>query len=237
VLGSSGYVVLRPCLGVALIADVGLPCPPQLPAHAHADCLSFELHVNGHALIVDTGTSTYRPSARRRYERSTSAHNTVEVDGADQTEVWGTFRAARLAVPSLERISEEGGSIVLVASHDGYMRLPGAPVHRRTWQLSPIHLRIIDEVTGTGYHTIKSRLFLRGIPSAGDTKEMSISVSEGTVRREQCAIADGFGRLVSGCAVVTTLEAHLPCSLVTDIDFRQAFANRSPPHETSKVGT
>ena len=38
----------------------------------------------------------------RSYERSTAAHNTVEVDGANSTEVWGAFRAARRArVPSV----------------------------------------------------------------------------------------------------------------------------------------
>ncbi len=80
-----------------LLADVGAPCPDQLPAHAHADTLSCIVHVDGEPLLVDTGTSTYAPGATRSYERSTAAHNTVEVDGADSTEVWGAFRAARRA--------------------------------------------------------------------------------------------------------------------------------------------
>ena len=80
-----------------LLADVGAPCPDELPAHAHADTLGCLVHVDGMPLLVDTGTSTYVPGPVRGYERSTAAHNTVEMDGADSTEVWGAFRAARRA--------------------------------------------------------------------------------------------------------------------------------------------
>ena len=55
------------------------------------------VYVDGVPLLVDTGTSGYAAGPVRSYERSTAAHNTVTVDGADSTEVWGAFRAARLA--------------------------------------------------------------------------------------------------------------------------------------------
>ena len=83
--------------GWHLLADVGPPCPPSLPAHAHADTFGCLVHVDGVPLLVDTGTSTYEPGPVRRYERSTAAHSTVQVDGADSTEVWGVFRAGRRA--------------------------------------------------------------------------------------------------------------------------------------------
>ena len=44
-----------------LLADVGAPCPEELPAHAHADTLSCLVQVGGVPLLVDTGTSTYAP--------------------------------------------------------------------------------------------------------------------------------------------------------------------------------
>ena len=83
--------------GWHLLADVGPPCPPSLPAHAHADTFGCLVHVDKVPLLVDTGTSTYEPGPVRRYERSTAAHSTVQVDGADSTEVWGVFRAGRRA--------------------------------------------------------------------------------------------------------------------------------------------
>ncbi len=157
VLEPSGYVVLRSGR-LHLVADVGPPCPPELPAHAHADCLSFELAVDGARVVVDTGTSTYGSGPRRAYERSTAAHNTVEVDGTDQTEVWGAFRAARLARCTLERVTAEGGVIDVVASHDGYTRLLGRPVHRRRWHVEGDRIEIDDEIVGDGVHQVTARL-------------------------------------------------------------------------------
>ena len=63
--------------GWHLLADVGPPCPPSLPAHAHADTFGCLLHVDKVPLLVDTGTSTYEPGPVRRHERSTAAHSTV----------------------------------------------------------------------------------------------------------------------------------------------------------------
>ena len=63
--------------GWHLLADVGPPCPPSLPAHAHADTFGCLLHVDGVPLLVDTATSSYEPGPLRQYERSTAAHSTV----------------------------------------------------------------------------------------------------------------------------------------------------------------
>jgi uncharacterized heparinase superfamily protein len=160
VLPESGYVIIRPSPRVHVIADVGPPCPPELPAHAHADCLSFVLSLDGERLIVDTGTSTYEPGPIREYERSTSAHNTVQVDGVDQTEVWGTFRAGRRAKPHLIDATTDRLTFVVRASHDGFAHLFGRPVHSRMWQVTSGSLRITDEVSGSQPHTAVSRFHI-----------------------------------------------------------------------------
>jgi len=157
VLPESGYVICRPSDQVHLVIDVGPPCPLELPAHAHADCLSFELAVHGKRVIVDTGTSTYAPGPVRAHERSTRAHNTVEVDGTNQTEVWGAFRAARRAVPWLHKAVDDDTTITVVASHGGYERLPGRPRHRRTVELGSAGVTITDQVTGRGRHEVVAR--------------------------------------------------------------------------------
>jgi hypothetical protein len=156
-LQESGYFVASVTPDVVLIGDIGPPCPDELPAHAHADCLSFEVSVGGRRTIVDTGTSTYNASSRRAYERSTAAHNTVEIDSQDQTEVWGAFRAGARATPTL--IKADGGidEVVVTAEHDGYTRLPGSPRHRRTWTLTSDQLVVTDEIIGSGDHDIAWR--------------------------------------------------------------------------------
>jgi hypothetical protein len=96
----------------------------------------------------------------RSYERSTAAHNTVEVDGADSTEVWGAFRAARRA--RVTRVSTHGepDGVTIEASHDGFSRLGGQPVHRRRWSLTADGLKVDDLVTGSGRHAIAVRWHL-----------------------------------------------------------------------------
>ena len=109
--------------GWHLLADVGPPCPPSLPAHAHADTFGCLVHVDGVPLLIDTGTSTYEPGPVRRYERSTAAHSTVQLDGADSTEVWGVFRAGRRArVSGLSARADSAGRQL----RGGARRVPAA---------------------------------------------------------------------------------------------------------------
>lgn len=214
VLPSSGYVVARPDERIHLVADVGDPCPPDLPAHAHADSLSFELAVDGVRLVVDGGTSTYEPGAQRAHERSTAAHNTVTVDGTDSTEVWGTFRAARLAGTTFEGAHDDRPAVTVVAFHDGYRRLPGAPVHHRTWRVDATRLEIVDEIAGQGHHRIESRLHVAADRVAKVTWSgpAGLRVTEGPA-----TYATGFNRRLDGHVVCASWEGSLPVTLRAEL--------------------
>lgn len=141
----------------------GDPCPPDLPAHAQADCLSFELAVDGERVVVDPGTTTYE-GPQRAWERSTMAHNTVTVDGQDQTEVWGTFRAGRLA-PAFLDLLEGGDEPMVSAHHTGYTGLEGSPIHRRTVRLLPDALEVTDELLGSGQHDVSMAIEHTDLPA------------------------------------------------------------------------
>ena len=67
-----------------LIFDCG---PLGDGGHGHYDLLSLEAHGGGRPLVVDPGRGSYSeaPPNPRRWFRSTAAHNTVCVDGLDQT--------------------------------------------------------------------------------------------------------------------------------------------------------
>ena len=66
--------------------------PVYQPGHAHADMLSFCLNIDHQPVIVDPGISTYEPGERREWERSTAAHNTISIGGANSSDVWKSFR-------------------------------------------------------------------------------------------------------------------------------------------------
>jgi Heparinase II/III-like protein/Heparinase II/III N-terminus len=53
--------------------------------HGHYDQLSIELHAHGHSLVVDPGRYTYADTPWRHRFKGSAAHNTVTIDGLDQT--------------------------------------------------------------------------------------------------------------------------------------------------------
>ena len=121
-----------------LIVDVGDIGPDYLPGHAHADTLSFELSVGGQRILVNSGVSQYGLGPERLRQRGTAAHNTVTLDGADSSEVWGGFRVARRARVSAASasVAPDGRSASATGAHDGFLRLPGGSIHSREWRLS-----------------------------------------------------------------------------------------------------
>lgn len=157
-LSESGYVRVQRESLIAVL-DVGRIGPDFLPAHAHADTLSFELSLFGHRVVVNSGTSQYGTGAERLRQRGTAAHSTVTVDGFDSSEVWSVFRVARRAQPIDLRFAQADGTIVVSCSHDGYERLPGRPVHRREWRFGSEYLLIVDRVSGSFTEAV-SRFYL-----------------------------------------------------------------------------
>lgn len=146
-LHDSGYVrIEKP--GCVLIADVAPIGPDELPGHAHADTLSFELSVLGERVIVNGGTSRYGAGPERERERGTQAHSTVQIDGRDSSEVWSGFRVARRAHPLEVSFVDAPEAAVLSAAHDGYTRLPGNAIHHRRWVVAPGLVRIHDRIEG-----------------------------------------------------------------------------------------
>lgn len=147
-LKSSGYVTIDWPERHRLFLDVACIGPDYQPGHAHADTLSFELSLYAQRVFVNSGISQYGEDAERHRQRSTAAHNTVEVDGENSSEVWAGFRVARRARPFALEMFEGPNQILVGAAHDGYQRLPGRVVHRRQWCAGRNDLHIEDQLIG-----------------------------------------------------------------------------------------
>lgn len=148
VLPDSGYCRVDLPAGGAAMLDVAPLGPDYLPAHGHADTLSFELSLFGTRVFVNTGTSMYGESDERVRQRGTAAHNTVTIDGQDSSEVWGGFRVARRARATLHAAEANAKRVVVHGSHDGYRRLRGRNVHARRWTFGADTLQVDDTITG-----------------------------------------------------------------------------------------
>jgi hypothetical protein len=156
-LADTGYVSLR-ASGDHFVLDVGPLCPPHLPAHAHADALSFVAWFDGRPTVVDPGIGHYEGSIRDRL-RSTAAHATVAVDGLDQCHFWGAFRAAGLPTVTRGPLERRGDAWLLRASHDGYSRLADPVIHHRLFVWIPEDgLVVADRLEARTTHHVRTSL-------------------------------------------------------------------------------
>jgi uncharacterized heparinase superfamily protein len=142
----SGYYGLRGD-GLYFVIDCGRIAPDDLPAHGHADILSFELSLRGRRVVVDQGVFEYRDGPRRAFARSAAAHNTLSIEGRDQAEFFGSFRCGRRPDTVVLRHDAADGRLVFEGSHDGYRRARPATEHRRHVELTSAALTLHDHLT------------------------------------------------------------------------------------------
>jgi heparinase II/III-like protein len=142
---------------IRLIVDAGPLGYQTIAAHGHADALAFTLSVGGKEFFIDPGTFTYPQGAWRRYFRGTSAHNTLCVDGMDQSQSGGSFMWLRKAQARCTLWSPSDERDVFEGWHDGYTRLPDPVVHRRRLSLEKATRRVLieDSLQMSGMHEIE----------------------------------------------------------------------------------
>ncbi|WP_171038197.1 alginate lyase family protein [Aquibacillus sediminis] len=114
-----------------MIIDCGEVGPDYNPGHAHSDTLSYELSYENNRWIVDSGTFEYAGNHRHSF-RTTEAHNTVKIDGVDQSEVWSTFRVGKRAKPIDAKLEQKNDHAIFIGEHDGYKRLADPLIHQRS---------------------------------------------------------------------------------------------------------
>ena len=232
-LRDSGYIRIEKGPATAIIdaAPVGPDCQP---GHAHADTLSFELSINGRRVMVNSGTSTYEPGPERLAQRGTAAHNTVRIDRADSTEVWGAFRVARRARIVDMSVENAGDETVVLGAHDGFVRLAGVGAHKRVFRMSEGALLITDEIAGSGDHDVEIFFHLHPDIAAGreGNNVARLAWDGGAFRAdvrmdERLALSleedryhPGFGLSVPNTTLAGRARIRLPLTLMTKITWR-----------------
>ena len=194
----------------ALIFDAGKIGVDYQPAHGHCDCLSFELSVDGKPLFVNSGTYEYQGDLRK-YFRKTCAHNTMEINGHEQSQCWGGFRVGK-------RISRVFGKLRDGIVEGGYRNYRGEE-HRRTITLKGGVLEVTDSINAQDGIQVKSYLHIAlGYAVAGDKIKDKAGNIIGKVTLQNCdqkIVCDGelcyyapeFSDLKIGTCLVFTWKA------------------------------
>lgn len=201
-----------------VLFDVGPVGPDYQPGHSHCDSLSLEISRDGERLLVNTGVSTYEGGEARSRERETAAHNTVRIDGREQSEVWASHRCGRRARPLEVAVGERWAE----AAHDGYRYLPGRPIHRRRLVVENEGVQVIDTVEGGGEHLLEWFMHLHPAVAAelaggdvtlrrgGRTVAHVHLPGEATVRLKEGAWHPGFNLSEPNTLIVAACSQRLP---------------------------
>ncbi|MCX6639766.1 MAG: alginate lyase family protein [bacterium] len=234
-----GYQFLIPKSGGKLIFDAAPFGLPGASHHGHADSLSFEVFWGQCRFLVDPGGFSYVDAAARSFARSTRAHNTIEVDGENSSEILGSFKFGRAAKCRLLNQQVFDWGYLVAAEHDGYTRLPNPVVHRRAiiWQPEPFLLLIADQLRGQGNSRFKAFFHadsdceaeiesgntaiwrLKGTDTLQQTfwsnAKMESKVIVGEREPElQGWVSPAFGTYLTAPALIETGESSLPVDLI-----------------------
>jgi asparagine synthase (glutamine-hydrolysing) len=130
---------------------------------SQADMLHFDLWFDGKNILRDGGSYSYNCEPPwKHYFISTSAHNTVEVDGKDQMEKGPRFLWLRWTRSRVRQntILANGKAHYWEGEHFGYSRRKNGVVHQRGILVAGDALIIVDDLLSSGAHkyTLRWRL-------------------------------------------------------------------------------
>lgn len=157
-----GYLLFGSHFGEAGEIKGMVDCGPLgylgIAAHGHADALALTLSVGGEECLVDPGTYSYWQEHKwRDYFRGTSAHNTVRIDGLDQSVSGGRFMWLKKARAFIERMPQSPHEFDFRGSHDGYERLADPVRHMRSvrFDAAGATLTVRDEIAAKKHHQVE----------------------------------------------------------------------------------
>ncbi len=111
--------------------------PSYNPGHGHSDNLTYELFYEGKRFVVDSGTYSYENDSSRHFFRSTANHNTLVINGLEQSQVWGGFRVAKRSSPFLSKAGQLGEYLLFQGSYKNQVSTSQNVIHERIIAINP----------------------------------------------------------------------------------------------------
>jgi len=203
-LSNSGYrKIIKP--KYEAIVDVGEVGAKYIAGHAHADTFSFELRIKENPFIIDAGISTYEIGKIRDMQRSTAYHNTVEINGKNQSDVWGGFRVGNRA--NILDIKENNNKIE--ATHNGYKPI----LHTREWTFEEDKIIIKDYISDKVSQAI-ARLHFHPNVSKEDIKKHIVIEDNKDFYIDNYFYANEFNKLEKSNCLNITFYSTLKLTII-----------------------
>ena len=201
----------------------------SIAAHGHADALSFQMFIDGYPVFVDPGTYIYHCDLEsRNVFRKTENHNTVCINGKDQSEMLGAFLWGRKAECRLIEFTGQDERMELTASHNGYVPV----THIRRFEFDgKTELVITDQIENAGLNekveinyifSPDCQLQMKGscvfVYSTVVSLKMKFECTSAEIREKKVQYSSVYGKQVSTSAVV--IETTEDC-VVTKIAIKR----------------
>ena len=158
----SGYYIFKD-KKTHIVFDIGKIGYGALAAHGHADILQILLRNNDEDILVDPGTYQYNSKHEkwRNYFKGTLSHNTISVNGLDQSKSGGRMMWINKPVIDLNSYIENMDTTEVKATHNGFSQQ----------RLNVLHTRKIK------FHKNSKKLIIEDFLSAPKNKKYSIVFS------------------------------------------------------------
>lgn len=128
-----GYYIIRDNQ-VYIIIRCGCIGQNGMGGHSHNDQLSFELNILGNDIFIDPGTYVYTANVKERNKfRSTSFHNTLQIDNAEQniSDEESAFMLLDRTHSVLKEFKKYDDKVIFIGQHEGFLQKYGVTYTRK----------------------------------------------------------------------------------------------------------
>lgn len=200
--------------------------------HGHADALSVFVSNENGPVLIDSGTFEYVGDGPERNQfRSTSAHNTLTIDGVSQPEPRGPFAWSHHPKTTAEKWINGEHFDFFAGSHDAYAKLSSPAIHRRfVFSLKQRFWLVRDLIQGSGEHKLESYWHLAPGFASGNRfvhqngTVLDVLTPEGTTWSKQIETGEwspAYGESQPAPVLHFSTVASLPMEFVTLFRSRQ----------------
>jgi hypothetical protein len=184
-----------------------------IAAHGHCDALSFQLFVAGEPVFIDSATYHYHIDMEERNRlRTTAAHNTVTINGEEQSQMLGAFLWGKKAACELLDFSPQSVTASVVGM--------SGVTHTRSIRLDET-LEIADQFDlpcEWVAHFILSpsmKVYADGNiawisrkSASGELHVIKMTTSHGSIIAENVEVASSYGKLITTTALRIIGDSH-----------------------------